>query len=51
LRLMALMLALFGLLVWVPILITHPQAHFNWSEFALNFLITGSAGIVAERIE
>ena len=45
-RLMALMLALFGLLVWVPRLIAHPEAHLNWSEFVLTFLIAGSAGIV-----
>ncbi len=47
LRLLALMLALFGLLVWVPRLIAHPEAHLNWSEFALNFLITGAAWVVA----
>jgi uncharacterized membrane protein YphA (DoxX/SURF4 family) len=48
LRLMTLMLALFGLLVWVPQVIAHPEAHGNWSEFALNFLITGAAWMVAE---
>ncbi|HZY99833.1 MAG TPA: hypothetical protein VFE36_09700 [Candidatus Baltobacteraceae bacterium] len=48
LRLMTLMLALFGLMVWVPAVITHPEQHGNWSEFALNFLIMGAAGIVAE---
>jgi uncharacterized membrane protein YphA (DoxX/SURF4 family) len=48
LRLMTIMLALFGLLVWVPAIVTHPEMHGNWSEFALNFLITGAAGIVAE---
>ncbi|HEY1977604.1 MAG TPA: hypothetical protein VGG89_13700 [Candidatus Baltobacteraceae bacterium] len=48
LRLMALMLALFGLLVWVPALVTHGELHGNWSEFALNFLITGAAWLVAE---
>jgi hypothetical protein len=47
-RLMTLMLALFGLLVWVPQVIAHPEAHGNWSEFALNFLITGAAWMVAE---
>jgi hypothetical protein len=47
-RLMALMLALFGVLVWVPRLITHPKAHFNWSECALTFLVTGAAWTVAE---
>lgn len=46
--LMTLMLALFGLLVWVPLLIAHPEAHLNWSELALTFLITGAAWTVAE---
>lgn len=47
LRLLTLMLALFGLLVWLPLLVTHPEAHFNWSEFALNYLITGAVWMVA----
>ena len=47
-RLMTLMLGLFGLLVWVPLLVAHPQAHLNWSEFALTFLITGAAWVVAD---
>ncbi|MGA8101248.1 MAG: hypothetical protein WB869_03785 [Candidatus Acidiferrales bacterium] len=47
-RLMTLMLALFGVLVWVPRVIAHPEAHFNWSECALNFLVTGAAWIVAD---
>ena len=46
--LMTLMLALFGVLVWIPRLIAHPEAHGNWSEFALTFLITGAAWMVAE---
>ncbi len=41
-RLMTLMLALFGVLVWVPRLIAHPGAHLNWSEFGLTLLITGA---------
>jgi len=48
LRLMTLMIVLFGLLVWVPLLIAHPQAHGNWSEFALNFLIAGAAWVVSD---
>ena len=47
-RMMTLMLALFGVLVWVPHLIAHPQAHFNWSECVLTFLTTGAAWMVAE---
>jgi hypothetical protein len=48
LRLMTLMLAFFGVLVWVPRLIAHPENHSNWSEFALNFLITGAVWMVAD---
>jgi hypothetical protein len=48
LRLLSLMLALFGLLVWVPRLVAHPEAHLNWSEFALTFLITGAVWMVAD---
>jgi hypothetical protein len=47
-RLMTLMLALFGVLVWIPRLIAHPEAHLNWSEFGLTFLITGAAWMVAD---
>jgi hypothetical protein len=47
-RMMTLMLALFGVLVWVPHLIAHPQAHFNWSECVLTFLTTGAAWMVAD---
>jgi hypothetical protein len=47
-RLMTLMLALFGVLVWVPRVVAHPKAHFNWSECALTFLITGAAWMVAD---
>ena len=47
-RLMTLMLALFGVLVWIPRLITHPKAHLNWSEFVLTALITGAVWMVAD---
>jgi hypothetical protein len=48
-RLMTSMLALFGVLVWIPRLIAHPEAHSNWSEFSLTFLITGAAWMVADH--
>lgn len=48
LRLMTLMVVLFGVLVWIPRLRAHPEAHVNWSEFSLNFLIAGAAAVVAE---
>lgn len=47
-RMMTLMLGLFGVLVWVPHLIAHPEAHFNWSECAETFLVTGAAWTVAD---
>jgi hypothetical protein len=48
LRLMTLMLALFGVVVWIPRLIARPQAHLNWSEFGLTLLITGADWMVAD---
>ena len=48
LRLMTLMMALFGFLVWIPMLVAHPEAHLNWSEFALTFLMTGAAWAVGD---
>ena len=47
--LMALMVGLFGMLVWIPRLLAHPEAHFNWSEFALTVLIAGAAWMIAEQ--
>jgi hypothetical protein len=47
-RLMTLMLAFFGGLVWIPRLIAHPEVHFNWSEFALTLLIAGASWMVAD---
>ncbi len=48
LRLMTLMMALFGILIWIPMLIAHPEAHLNWSEFALTWLMTGAAWVVGD---
>ena len=47
-RLMTLMLLLFGVLIWIPHVAAHPQAHFNWSELCLTFLVTGAAWTVSE---
>jgi uncharacterized membrane protein YphA (DoxX/SURF4 family) len=47
-RLMTLMLGLFGVLVWIPLLIAHPEAHGNWSEFSLTCLIASAAWTVAD---
>ena len=47
-RLMSLMLVLFGVLVWIPTLRAQPQAHGNWSEFAITLLIAGASWMVAD---
>jgi len=47
-RLMALMIALFGLLVWVPHVVAQPGALANWSELAINYLIAGASWVVSE---
>lgn len=46
--LMALMVGFFGALVWIPLLVAHPETHENWSEFALTVLIAGASWVVAE---
>jgi hypothetical protein len=48
-RLMTFMLGLFAVLVWIPHVIAHPQAHFNWSEYVLTLLVTGAAWMVADQ--
>jgi hypothetical protein len=46
-NLMALMMALFGVIVWVPHIIAHPPDLSNWNEIATNYLITGAALLVS----
>lgn len=46
-RLMALMLALFGVLVWVPRIAAHPGVPSNWNEIASNYMMTAAAWLVA----
>src|ERR1700739_2453441 len=47
-RLLTLMLVLFGLLVWVPVDLSGPHSHTNWSEIAETFAIAGAAWILAD---
>ena len=49
-RLLTAMLAGFGLLVWVPLLVAHGPVHGFWSEFALTVLIMGAAWVVGDAI-
>src|SRR5580704_10632290 len=49
-RLLTLMLAIFGLVVWLPLLISSPHSYTNWSETAETFAITGTAWILADLL-
>jgi len=49
-RLLTMMIVLFGLLVWVPLLFSGPHSHTNWSEFAETFAIAGVAWILADLL-
>jgi hypothetical protein len=48
--LLTLMLVIFGLLVWVPLLLSGPHNHTNWSETAETFAIAGAAWILADLL-
>lgn len=47
-RLTTLMLAIFGVIVWIPLVVAHPKSHFDWSECVLTFLVAGAAWVVAD---
>lgn len=49
-RLLTLMLLIFGLFVWIPLLLSDPRSHTNWSETIETFAITGSAWILADLL-
>ena len=49
-RLLTMMLVIFGLLVWVPILLSNPHSHTNWSEIAETFAIAGAIWILADLL-
>jgi hypothetical protein len=49
-RLLTMMLVLFGLLVWVPSLLSAPRSHANWSETVETFAIAGAAWILADLL-
>jgi hypothetical protein len=49
-RLLTMMLVSFGLLVWVPLVVSNPHNHTNWSEFAETFAIAGTAWILADLL-
>jgi hypothetical protein len=47
-RLLTMMLVIFGLIVWVPLVLSDLQSHTNWSENAETFAIAGAAWILAD---
>jgi hypothetical protein len=47
-RLLTLMLVLFGLIVWVPLVLSDPLSHPNWGELTETFLIAGATWILAD---
>jgi hypothetical protein len=49
-RLLTVMLVSFGLLVWVPLVLSGPHSHTNWSENAETFAIAGAAWILADLL-
>lgn len=49
-RLMTIMLVIFGLLVWIPLLLADSHNHTNWGENAETFAIAGTAWILADLL-
>jgi hypothetical protein len=49
-RLLTVMIVSFGLLVWVPLVISDPHNHTNWSENAETFAIAGAVWILADLL-
>ena len=47
-RLLTVMFVLFGLLLWLPRLVSNPNDHLNWGGNAQNLAITAAAWIVAD---
>jgi hypothetical protein len=49
-RLLTMMLMIFGLVVWVPLLLSDPRNHTNWSETVETFAIAGAVWILADLL-
>jgi hypothetical protein len=49
-RLLTVMVVSFGLLVWVPLVLSDPHNPTNWSEIAETFAIAGAAWILADLL-
>ena len=49
-RLLTTMLVSFGLIVWVPLVLSDPRSHSNWSEIVETFAIAGTAWILSDLL-
>jgi hypothetical protein len=49
-RLLTMMLLIFGLVVWMPLLLSGLHSHTNWSETAETFTIVGATWILADLL-
>ena len=49
-RLLTVLLALFGLLVWIPIVVGTPRDHIAWAGNAINLVITAAAWMMADAL-
>jgi hypothetical protein len=49
-RLLTVMIVGFGVLVWVPLVLSNPHSHGNWSEIAETFAIAGAMWILADLL-
>jgi hypothetical protein len=49
-RLLTMMLVSFGLVVWVPMVLSNPHSHVNWSENSETFEIAGAVWILADLL-
>lgn len=49
-RLLTMMLVSFGLVVWVPLVLSNPHSHVNWSENFETFEIAGAVWILADLL-
>jgi hypothetical protein len=49
-RLPTMMLVSFGLVVWVPLVLSNPHSHVNWSENSETFEIAGAVWILADLL-
>ncbi len=49
-RLLTIMILIFGIFVWVPLVVSDPHSHTNWSQSAETFAIAGAMWILANLL-